>query len=57
MNLDVELIESKIAARTQARADKEWAKADQLRDELLEMQIEIMDGTNGTAWRIHYGEA
>ena len=56
LNLDVDWIESKIEARTQARANKQWADADGIRDELLEQGIEIMDGTDGTSWRIKYEE-
>jgi cysteinyl-tRNA synthetase len=52
LGLDQDLIADKIAARTQARADKDWAKADAIRDELLEMSVEIMDSPEGTDWRI-----
>ena len=56
MNLDIEAIEQKLVDRDQARADKEWARADEIRDELLAMQVEVMDSNEGTTWRIHYQE-
>ncbi len=36
--------------RAQARADKDWAKSDQLRAELIEQGIEVKDTNNGTLW-------
>ncbi|MDP7029558.1 MAG: cysteine--tRNA ligase [Phycisphaerales bacterium] len=39
-----------IAARNNARASKDWARADELRDELLDMGIAIKDGAGGTSW-------
>jgi len=43
-------IESKIAARTEAKARKDWAAADAMRDELAAMGIAIKDGPDGTTW-------
>lgn len=56
LGLDADVIEQKIAARNAARADKDWALADEIRDELLGMHVEIMDGSDRTSWRIHYLE-
>jgi cysteinyl-tRNA synthetase len=44
-------IEALIAARLQARAEKNWAEADRLRDELKAQGILIEDGPQGTTWR------
>lgn len=44
-------IDAMVAARVQARADKNWAEADRLRDELTAEGIEIMDGASGATWR------
>ena len=44
-------IDELIAARLQARADKDWANADRIRDELNEAGIIIEDGSDGTRWR------
>ena len=41
-----------ITKRNQARADKDWALADQIRDELLEMDIVCEDQSdNARGWR------
>lgn len=48
---DVALIESLIAKRNNARAEKDWATADAARDELTAMGIELEDGAAGTQWR------
>ena len=44
-------IDAMVAARVQARADKNWSEADRLRDELAAEGIEIMDGAAGATWR------
>ena len=44
-------IDEMVAARVQARADKDWAEADRLRDALAAEGIEIMDSANGATWR------
>ena len=43
-------IEAKIAARADAKAGKDWAAADAIRDELTSMGIAIKDGPDGTTW-------
>jgi cysteinyl-tRNA synthetase len=48
--LDVPMVEDKIAQRNAARKAKDFARSDQLRDELLAMGVEIKDGAQGTAW-------
>lgn len=52
LELDPEEIDEKVAAREQARAEKDWAQADKLRDELDAMGVEIMDSPEGTTWRV-----
>lgn len=49
--VDVKKIESLIAARQQARKDKNWKEADRIRDELTAMSIVIEDGPQGTTWK------
>ncbi|MEM7328697.1 MAG: cysteine--tRNA ligase [Pseudomonadota bacterium] len=44
-------IDALVAARLQARADKNWAEADRIRDELAADGIEIMDSAGGATWR------
>jgi cysteinyl-tRNA synthetase len=40
-----------IEEREQARANKDWARADAIRDELRAKGIELEDTPNGTVWR------
>jgi len=44
-------IDALVAARTAARAAKDWAAADRIRAELTERGVEIMDGAGGSTWR------
>lgn len=48
---DVVQIESLIKERDQARADKNWARADELRDQLSAMGVTIEDASGKTSWR------
>ena len=48
---EAEEIESLIAARNAARAAKDWAEADRIRDALHEQGIELLDSREGTTWR------
>lgn len=50
--VDAEEIEGLIVARKQARADKDWAKADEIRDKLAELKVVVEDGADGSSWRI-----
>lgn len=44
-------IEGLIAERNQARAEKNWAKADEIRDKLKEMNIVLEDTAGGVKWK------
>ena len=44
-------IEQLIADRLKARTERDWTKADYIRDELLNQGIELEDGAEGTIWR------
>ena len=44
-------IDEKIRQRESARASKDFAMSDQIRDELLALDIILEDSTNGTTWR------
>lgn len=50
--VDVALIEQLIEARKQAKLDKEYAKADQIRAELGTMGVVLEDSREGTKWRL-----
>lgn len=41
-----------IEERNQARAHKDWARSDQIRDNLLKKGIELKDGPEGTGWSV-----
>jgi cysteinyl-tRNA synthetase len=51
-NIDAEQIDALIAERSKAQADKNWARADQIRDILAEKKIIVEDGASGTSWRV-----
>ena len=44
-------INSMIDARQQARAEKNWAESDRIRDQLQDAGIILEDGPQGTTWR------
>ncbi|MCL2843414.1 MAG: cysteine--tRNA ligase [Oscillospiraceae bacterium] len=44
-------VEGLIAARQQARTDKNWAEADRIRDELKDMGVLLEDTPQGVKWR------
>ena len=50
-NLDGEHIENLIKERNDARLSKDFNRADEIRNKLAEMGIEIEDTPNGTIWR------
>ncbi len=49
-DLDTDKIEDLISKRNEAKAGKDYTAADALRDELLNMGIEIKDTADGTEW-------
>jgi len=44
-------IDALVAARTQAKKEKNFAEADRIRDELKARGIEIIDTPQGAKWR------
>ena len=44
-------IKKAIKARQQARMDRDFAKADAIRDELAEQGVQLLDGPEGTSWQ------
>jgi cysteinyl-tRNA synthetase len=48
---DAEKIEALIAQRLTARAEKNWAEADRIRDELIAMDVVLEDKDGKTIWR------
>ncbi len=51
-NIDVAKVESLITDRVEARKNKNFAKADQIRAELTALEIEISDTPLGTVWTV-----
>jgi cysteinyl-tRNA synthetase len=51
-NIDIDLVNAKIAERNRARENKDWAESDAVRDELLAAGVELRDGPNGTQWSV-----
>jgi cysteinyl-tRNA synthetase len=51
-NIDTSEIEKMVAEREKARAEKNWALADQIRDRLNDMGVVLEDRPDGTAWRL-----
>ncbi len=47
---DEEKIKKMIDERNEARANKDYAKADKIRDDLLAMGIKIIDSKDGQRW-------
>ncbi len=52
LDLDTEAIERLIQERSLARQNKDWARGDAIRDELLARGVELKDGVEGTAWKV-----
>jgi cysteinyl-tRNA synthetase len=50
--LDAAAIDEKVNARSVARAEKDWKRADEIRDELGKMGVEVLDGSEGSSWRV-----
>jgi len=50
-DFDVELIEKLINDRHQSRLDKDFDKADQIREELSNLGVDIEDTSDGTIWK------
>ncbi len=51
-DVDSAAIDALIAERNQARQDKDWARADAIRDQLKAMGVEIEDANGVTTWRM-----
>ena len=44
--------EGVLAERADARAQKDWAKADAMRDLLFSAGVKVRDGAEGSSWSI-----
>lgn len=52
LGLDREAIEAQVAERVRLRQAKQWAEADAIREQLDAQGIVIMDGPEGSKWRV-----
>jgi len=50
-DLDIDLIESLMHQRDQAKSNKDYAKADSIRDQLVSLGVEILDSQDGSSWK------
>ncbi|UAW99858.1 cysteine--tRNA ligase [Halopseudomonas nanhaiensis] len=50
--IDAAEIDGLIQARLAARAEKNWAESDRIRDQLTAMGVVLEDGKGGTTWRL-----
>jgi len=50
--VDAAQVEALIQARLDARAAKNWAESDRIRDELTALGVVLEDGKGGTTWRL-----
>ena len=51
-DLDTAEIERLVAERVAARASQDWRRADEIRDQLSELNVVIEDSVGGSTWRI-----
>ena len=49
---ELETIERLVADRTQARLERNWARADEIRAELELLGVQITDTATGPAWQL-----
>ena len=52
IEIDAATIDQLIAEREKAREEKNWALADEIRDQLTRLKVVVEDGANGSSWRI-----
>jgi cysteinyl-tRNA synthetase len=52
LGVSEEEVETMIADRVEARREKNWARADEIRDQLSAMSISVEDKPDGTRWRV-----
>ncbi|MCF6288384.1 MAG: cysteine--tRNA ligase [Proteobacteria bacterium] len=51
-DIDTQKVEQLIQQRDAARDNKDWAKSDEIRDKLIEMNIILEDSAQGTRWSV-----
>ena len=51
-SIDEEFINNLISERNMARKDRNWSRADEIRNLLLDKGIELLDSRDGTIWKV-----
>lgn len=51
-NIDAAEVDKLVSERLSARENKDWAKSDEIRDELAAMGIEVHDSGDGSHWEV-----
>jgi cysteinyl-tRNA synthetase len=51
LSLSDSRIDELLAERSEARKNKDYARADEIRDQLDAIGVEIMDSADGTTWK------
>lgn len=52
LGLNVEEIQNLIAERSIARTNKDWARSDEIRDQLAQKGVQLLDRADGTDWLV-----
>lgn len=52
LGIDTSQVDHQIISRNEARRNKDYARADAIRDELAELGVEMFDTPDGTSWRL-----
>ncbi len=55
-NIDKVMVEALVEDRKKARENKDWSKADEIRDELSAIGVELLDG-HARGWKVKVSEA
>jgi cysteinyl-tRNA synthetase len=50
--IDESVVERLIAERAHAREQQDWARADEIRDQLASMNVVLEDRAEGTTWKV-----
>jgi len=53
-SIDAQTVEKLIQERVDARKARDWARADEIRDQLTDMGVVLEDRSDGTVWKIQH---
>lgn len=52
LKIDTSAVNALLEERSQARVNKDWARADEIRHELARLGVTVMDSLTGTTWKV-----